>query len=114
MRIKRMSIIEDNTPRDPHLMSNWIPTTISLMFNTILVKNTLKWLINQLGVLTRWEQHIADTTKRTKTWIIRRLATKMLKRNPSMKSWGRLNVCQVSGNRNSLSPKSEEEQKRQT
>jgi hypothetical protein len=40
-----------------------------------------------------------------KAGVIGRLATKMLKRNTTLKGRRRLNVNQISSNRNSLSPK---------
>jgi hypothetical protein len=45
------------------------------------------------------------TAKKTTAGVIRRLATKTLKRNITLKGRRRLNVNQISDNRNSLSPK---------
>jgi hypothetical protein len=49
------------------------------------LRNTLNRLRNQLSALTRRKKHIAHTTKKMKAAVIGRLATKMLKRNTTLK-----------------------------
>jgi hypothetical protein len=56
-------------------------------------------------VLTRCKKHIAHTTKKMKAGVIRRLATKTLKRNTTLKGQRRMNVNQISDSRNNLSLK---------
>jgi hypothetical protein len=56
-------------------------------------------------VLTRCKKHIAHIAKKTKAGVIGRLATKTLKKNTTLKGRRRLNVNQISGSRNNLSPK---------
>jgi hypothetical protein len=53
----------------------------------------------------RSKKHIAHTAKKTKEGVIRRHATKMLKRNTTLKGRRRLNINQISGGRNNLSSK---------
>jgi hypothetical protein len=52
-RIKKMSFVKDNIPRDPHPTSNWIPTVVYLMLSTVPEKHTISRLSSQLSVLTR-------------------------------------------------------------
>jgi hypothetical protein len=56
-------------------------------------------------VLTRCKKHIAHTAKKAKTGVIKRLATKMLERNTTLKYQGMLNINQISDTRNNLGPK---------
>jgi hypothetical protein len=53
----------------------------------------------------RRKKHIAHTAKKMKTRVIKRLATKTLKRNTTLKDRRRLNINQISGSRNNPSPK---------
>jgi hypothetical protein len=53
----------------------------------------------------RYKKYIAHTAKKMKTGVIGRLAIKTLKRNTTLKGRRRLNVNQIGGSRNSLSPK---------
>jgi hypothetical protein len=53
----------------------------------------------------RCKEHISHTAKKMKAGVIGCLATKMLKRNTTLKGRRRLNVNQISDSRNSLSPK---------
>jgi hypothetical protein len=53
----------------------------------------------------RCKKHIAHTTKKMKAGIIKRLATKTLKRNTTPQGQRRLNVNQISDSRNILIPK---------
>jgi hypothetical protein len=53
----------------------------------------------------RCKKDIAHTAKKMKAGVIRRLATKMLKMNTTLKGRRRLNVNQISGSRNSLCQK---------
>jgi hypothetical protein len=53
----------------------------------------------------RCKKYIAHTAKKMKAGVIRHLATKMLKRNTTLKGQQRLNVNQISGSRNNINPK---------
>jgi len=55
------------------------------MLSTVSQKNTLNRLSGQLSALSRCKKHIADTPKKAKTRIVRKLATKKLIQNPTMK-----------------------------
>jgi hypothetical protein len=51
------------------------------------------------------KKHIEHTIKKSKATVIRHLATKMLKRNTTLKGRVRLNVKQISCGRNIFAPK---------
>jgi len=55
------------------------------MLSTVSQENTLNRLSGQLSVLTRCKKHIADTSKKTKIRIVRKLATKTLIWDTTMK-----------------------------
>lgn len=99
-RIERTSLIKENIPRNPHPMSHWIPTMIALMLNAVPKEDTLSGLCSQLSTLT-----IQRSNTTMKVGVNMHLATKALKRNATLKSRRRLNISQIGGSRDSLSPK---------
>jgi hypothetical protein len=91
-RIKRTRLIKMNIPRDPHTTSNRIPTPIALMFSTVAQENTLNRLRSQFGAFTRSKKNIAQTSKKTKTGVIRWMSKKTLIWDATFKSRRGLNV----------------------
>ena len=55
-----------------------IPTPITLMLITVSYKNTLNRLSRQFSVFMRGKENIANTTKQSKSRIIRRAIIKTL------------------------------------
>jgi hypothetical protein len=86
-------------------MTNGVPTPIALMLTTVSKKDTLNRLSGQFGAFTRGKKNITNATKRTKHRVIRRMAREALERNTTLQSSSGLNIDEIGGSGNSLSPK---------
>jgi hypothetical protein len=75
------------------------------MLITISNKDTLNRLSDQFGAFTRGKNNIANTTKQTKRRVIRRTTREMLERNTTLQSSRGLNIDEICGSGNSVSPK---------
>ena len=81
-----MRLIKSNVSRNPHTMSNRIPTMIALMFSTVSQENTLNRLRCQFSAFTRSKKNIAQTSKKVKIGVIRCMSTKALIWDATLKS----------------------------
>jgi hypothetical protein len=75
------------------------------MLITVSEKNTLNRLSGQFGAFTRGKKNIANATKQTKCQVIRSTTKKALERNTTLQSSRRLNIDEIGGSENNLSPK---------
>jgi hypothetical protein len=75
------------------------------MLITISKKDTLNRLSGQFGAFTRDKKNIANATKQTKRRVIRRTTRETLERNTTLQISRGLNINEIGGSGNSLSPK---------
>jgi len=85
-RIESMRLIKSNVSRNPHTMSNRIPTMIALVFSTVSQENTFNRLRCQFSAFTRSKRNIAQTSKKVKIGVIRCMSTKALIWDATLKS----------------------------
>jgi hypothetical protein len=86
-------------------MANRVPTPIALMLITVSKKGTLHRLSGQFGAFTRGKKNIANATRQMKHQVIRGTTREMLERNTILQSSKGLNIDEICGSGNSLSPK---------
>jgi hypothetical protein len=86
-------------------MAYRVPTPIALMLIIVSKKNTLNRLSGQFGTFTRGKKNIANATEQTKRRVIRSTTRKALERNTTLQSSRGLNIDEIGGSGNSLSPK---------
>jgi hypothetical protein len=104
-RVVRTRLIEGHITRNAQPTTNRIPTSITLVLITVAKKNTLNRLSSQFGAFSRSKKNIAHAAKHAKSGVVRRATRETLHRNTTLQGSRRLNVDEVGGCGNGLSPK---------
>jgi len=103
--VVRARLVKSHITRDAQAMTHWIPTPIALVLITVAKENTLNRLSSQFGAFSGGKKNIAHASKHTESGVVRRATSETLQRNTTLQSSRWLNVDEIGGCRNSLSPK---------
>ena len=103
--VVRTRIVKSHITRDAQATTYRIPTSIALVLIAIAKEDTLNRLSSQFGAFSGGKKNIAYTSKHTKSGLVGRATSETLHRNTTLKSSRWLNVDEIGGCGNSLSPK---------